>query len=392
MKNEDLTKLARWIVPGWTSIIAFLCFVSCDVIFTPPTTPHLFDDLGALIKLITGVDAVLVGLLVAASGIPIGFLIYQFYFFLRWNSPFSRDGLLALIPGRMKDLERATFELEDKISLDKEWRKQKISHPLFVIDHGFKWRYIEPLFLQACAEFDSKYPGLSIYSRHRYLHEVVHTLGASIGAIYFGFAGYFILKIIKENIPLSPYLLGVFIVCGSFFWLLHYEDLQRYNLFMQKETSQESIEGIPTLQITIGKLGFPFPSSQLLITFAIIHFLANPTLNSKSNEMDLVLKFVATSLFLAAWGVSQRSLQKKYKWGNAIWALSSLCLSIFIRIYSSTVFAWIDWAFFATLLLFLALNLVLFLNRRNANEDMLALENYTLHRYLEKEKNLLPKE
>lgn len=391
MKNDDLTKLARWVVPGWTAITAFLLFVFCDVAFSPPNSPfHLFNDLSELIKSITGVDAILVTLLIAGSGIPIGFIIYQFYFFLRWNSPFSRDGLLALIPGRMKDLERTTFGLDKKLALNSNWRKQKISHPLFRIDHGFKWRYIEPLFLQACAELDSKYPNLSIYSRHRYLHEVVHTLGASIGAIYFGFAGYMALKVLKEGIPLTPYLLGIVVISGSFFWLLHYEDLERYNLFMQKIVLPFPT-GIPTLQITVGKVGFSYPSSQLLITLGLVVFFAHPVLNPTPNEEDLIIKFIVSALFLATWGVSQNNLQRKYKWGNLIWAISSLLLAIFVRL-NATLFIWIDWAFFVTFLLFLVLNLVLFLNRRNANEDMLALENYTLYRYLSKEKSFLPKE
>ena len=50
----------------------------------------------------------LTAILVAASGIPIGFSIYQFYFFLRWNSPFTREGLLSpIIPGRKSDMEHS---------------------------------------------------------------------------------------------------------------------------------------------------------------------------------------------------------------------------------------------------------------------------------------------
>lgn len=393
MKNDDLTKLARWIVPGWTAIITFVLFIFLDVMFSPPgANLHLFNNLGDLISTITGIDAVLLTLLVAGSGIPIGFLIYQFYFFLRWNSPFSRDGLLSLIPGRMRDLDRTILGLNAKITLtNDEWRKQKVTHSLFTIDHGYKWRYIEPLFLQACAEFDTKYEGLSIYSRHRYLHEVVHTLGASIGAVYFGFAGYLALKVNKEHLTLSPYLLGIFIIAGGFFWLLHYEDLSRYNLFMQGNSSNYSLDGVPTLQIVIGKVGFPFPSSQLLVTLGIVSFFAHPVLNVMTDEKDLIIKFTLTSLFLATWGVSQRRLQKKYRVGNTLWALGSLILGILVRLYH-TLFSWIDWAFFMPFLLFLILNLVLFLNRRNANEDMLALENYTLHRYLNKEKSFLSEE
>lgn len=398
MKNEDLTKLARWIIPGWTAILTLLVFIACDVVSTPPNAPHLFKDLGEFVGLISGVDAVLVALLVAASGVPIGFLIYQFYFFVRWNSPFSRDGFFALIPGRIKDLERAVAGLtEQQISLGQQWREDIVNHPLYSIDHGFRWRYLEPLFLQACSEFDSKFSGLSIYSRHRYLHEVVHTLGASIGAAYFGFAGYLILKFVKEPIFPPYYLLTIFLVISVFFLLLHYEDKERFDLVKQRgmiqarQNTQDEKQGkktAPILRVQTKKVGFSYLSSQLLATLSLIHFFANPVLGQVShNEEKLVLKFFVGSLFLGAWGAAQHALPKKYVLGNIIWALGSLVVSLLFYLLSQSVL--VDWGFFSAMSVFLVLNLVLFLNRRNANEDMLALENYTLHRYLSNEQPVL---
>ena len=56
--------------------------------------------------------------------------------------------------------------------------------------------------------------------------------------------------------------------------------------------------------------------------------------------------------------------------------LGSALVGRFFQVY-------IDWPFCGSLFLFLALNLVLFQNRRNAKGDMLALEYQTLRRYIE---------
>jgi hypothetical protein len=391
MKNDDLTKLARWIVPGWMSILAFCAFVAIDVVFTMNGQPHLFTDLNGFLKSIAKINTGMITILIAVAGIPVGFVIYQAYFFLRWNSPFSRDGLIALIPGRLKDLNRSTLDLsKEKLSVNnKTWRKKLLHHPLYEIDHGFKWRYIETLFIQACQEIDSEFGGLSIYSRHRYLHEVVHTLGASIGAIYFGFGAYLLFKVLQEGLPIS-YLIGAYILVGGFFGLIHYEDKWRYELTVGKKTSNSVDSSYPMLHIDLGKLGFAFPSAQFIATFIIIIFFASPKLNPNVNELDTILKTVFVILVLSTWSISQRKLTKSFRLGNGFWGVGSVVIGLIVRFFPS-FFLWVDWPFLASLIIFLIGNLVLFLNRRNANEDMLAIEYYTLRRYLENESPVLSK-
>lgn len=393
MKDNDLAKLTPWVVPGWTAIIAFLLFVSLDIIFSPSDSPsRLYKDISEFMQSISAIDAVLLSVLVAGSGIPIGFLIYQFYFFLRWNSPFSGDGLWFLIPGRKRDLAMTTRGLNSKIALHSSWRRKIIEHPLYENDHGYKWRYVESLFLQACAELDSKHPELSIYSRHRYLHEVVHTLGASIGAVYLGFACYAAFKVLKEGLPLILYLVGTISVWVVFFILLHIEDEARYSLFMEGPGAESPLgaHNLPAHHLPRKEIGFLYPSSQFLVSLGTIIFFADPMFNpAPGTQWDMIIKILFMVLFLAAWSVSQHYLQDKYKIGNIIWAVASIVAGIVVHGHTTTLFHWIDWAFFASLLAFLALNLILFTNRRNANEDMLALENYTLHRYLHKETSYL---
>jgi len=194
MKDDtDLTKLARWIVPGWIALLSFVAFVVLDAVCSPPGSSSTYPSLAAFVSALSGLDPILAAILFAGSGVPLGFLIYQAYFFIRWNSPFSRDGLLPpLITGRMDDLDRAMRSLQESDLTGKEqWRTEWVGHPLFKRDHGFRWRYFELLFAEAAQRIDSAFEGASgVYGRHRYLHEIVHTLGASVAAVYLGFLGY----------------------------------------------------------------------------------------------------------------------------------------------------------------------------------------------------------
>ncbi len=146
----------------------------------------------------------------------------------------------------------------------------------------------------------------------------------------------------------------------------------------------------PTLHIRMGKLGFAFPSAQFIISLVIIVFFASPKLNPNIDETDTILRTIFVILFLSTWSISQRKLSKPFRYGDGIWAVGSTILGIVIRIFPS-YFSWIDWPFLATLITFLIGNLILFLNRRNANEDMLAIEYYTLRRYLENEPAIITK-
>jgi hypothetical protein len=70
----------------------------------------------------------------------------------------------------------------------------------FEKNHKLMWRYFENLFSEASQRIDSVFNGGSIQQRHRYLMNVMHTLGASFVATYVGFIGYFIIKIEQQTI------------------------------------------------------------------------------------------------------------------------------------------------------------------------------------------------
>ena len=388
MKNEDLTKLARWIVPGWVALLSFYAFVMVDTIFSMETQPQLYSSLHALFVDLSGINTVLASIIVVAAGIPLGFVIYQLYFFLRWNSPYSRDGLLALIPGRMQDLQHSLRDLtKEDITLGEEWRKKIVQHPLFGIDHSFQWRYIELLFTEAVQSLDE--PGISVglYSRHRYLHEIVHTLGASIGAIYIGFGGYVFLKYQKEKIVLSTYILIVICLTFALMYLMDRENRWRELVSLQTEfTDEEQVRLKKGSQWPLAilfpdkKISFPYISSFLLVSLAFLHFFANPYIAPQNTFLlDLVIRMVMMAIVSVLWVVATiHSKERSIIIGSIVESGVGLGGALIGRVVQS----YIDWPFLGALLLFLVLNLVFFQNRRNAKGDMLALEYQTLRRFL----------
>ena len=177
MKETDQSRFVRWAIPGWMMFISFFSFVSFDIVLSLESVKNslasLFVRLLSVPYLNSTASAV-AALIVVAAGIPLGFLIYQVYFYIRWNSPFSRDGFFGLfIVGRLNDLDRTLDEInESDIIRNDKWRIDWISHPLYKTDHGWKWRYIENFFIELVQELDSSISGVSLYARYRYLLEI----------------------------------------------------------------------------------------------------------------------------------------------------------------------------------------------------------------------------
>jgi len=395
MRDEsDLTKLARWIVPGWTAILSFSIFIAVDVLFSPPGQSCLLPPVKRFLATTSDIHAALTAIFIAAAGVPLGFSVYQAYFFFRWNSPFSRDGLLPpLISGRMRELGRITRDIQlDEMTFKTGWREEWVRHPLFTRDHSFRWRYIELLFTEAAQMLDSASEGTTVYGRHRYLHEIVHTLGASIAAVYIGFVGFIFARFYGNMSSLPVYLIASVSLVFLLTYFLHRETNAREALEMHDHVSTPiTNDPIPAIELkfrvcrgasrTVG-LSIVFPSSLFVFALALVHLFANPTLNPSPSIVDSLLRLSIAMVAVMAWTKCKKEASKAVKLGNYFSLGLSLALAMATRLVPSYLLSWIDWPFFTVILVFLVSNLVLLHNRRNANDDMLALEYYTLKRYL----------
>ncbi len=139
--DNDLTKLARWIIPGWIALLAFISFVVIDMLMAEPNKSPLFS-LDEFLSSVNGFSVILTAVVLAASGVPLGFTIYQIYFFIRWNSPFSRDGLLPpVVPGRMSELVQILDDItNEELTQNEEWRERLTADPFYKRDHGYRSR------------------------------------------------------------------------------------------------------------------------------------------------------------------------------------------------------------------------------------------------------------
>lgn len=429
MKESDLTKLGRWAIPGWIALLAFALFCILHISFSPDgcrTNPcyDFYIKISKSFDSIVNKDAEwLSALLVVAAGVPLGFVVYQAYFYLRWNSPFSKKGLPGLMSGRQEDLQVILNGVGSLAKFDAgSWRRKWISNFKDKYDKDL-WRYTELLFMEAAQYVDSEYPGASFYQRHRYLHEIVHTIGACIGAVYIGFLGYVLYLGMQASGSPEKYLLFSVIALILFLWTLAIEKepqeskpKARSLILGQLDLSANYIYSLGVLHITLNP-AFNFQISdanQVAWGLLMIAAFATPWIHSWDKrtwkitglrdplvaEIAFVIPLVirlatpeATRLTLGpgvgliilvalAWVVFNpvwKKFEKYYFLSLIGLPLILIGLLEFVPLQSLSD---ADWGFFSAITFFLLANLFLLKNRKNAVDDMLALENYLLKLYL----------
>ncbi|MCB9009938.1 MAG: hypothetical protein H6656_21635 [Ardenticatenaceae bacterium] len=414
MLTNDLTKLTRWIVPGWLAILAFYAFTIIDVgFYVAGNTPPMYASMQEFLTTMTPFNGILEAIFLAAAGVPLGFSIYQVYFFLRWNSLFSRDGLLPpIIPGRMRELDQIQKDITDfELSLGVSWRNKWVSHPFFKADHGFRSRYHELLFLEAVREVDTDGAGsIGFHDRHLYLHEISHTLGASILAVYLGFIGYVLLKLKITGLPVADYLFIISIVVGMFFFLVNFEYNKKADAL--KQASDQGAEELGNSLIPTFHFRLPFmlpvfssepftikwekrevsiisPAAQFVFILMLLHLWVNPSFSVAGKSLDgwtLFFRILLSLILIVSWYNSKKEHSSASKLGDTIVFGSSFLATIILARVNSFI-NWVDWSFFMALVLFLLANMVLFFNRQNSKEQSFDLQHYVLKQYLDKRKN-----
>lgn len=388
--NNDLTKLARWIIPGWVVMLSFALFLLVDFLFSHTWPVKIDSTWQTFLQTLDPISGILVALILAIAGVPLGFIIYQVYFFLRWNSPFARDGLLPpFFPGRMDELKDAWRDIPVS-GLEKggAWRRKYIKSPLFRWQHSYRAWYQESLFFEAVQKLDSTFSGASVYSRHLYLYEIMHTLGASLVALYIAFAGYIFVKFYLNDIPLTDYLFITALMSGIYFFLqnLEYSKINETQKAARKNNIMIDLSRykyIPTfvLKFRNKEILFVSPAVSFIVSLLFIHLWANPTLNANiPSAWDTGLKYGVSLIIIVSF-----LLSKKFNPAAMAGDVLILGTAFILAVALSKVPAlinWIDWPFFVTLYVFLLGNLILFNNRRNAKEESLATQYYTLRRYI----------
>lgn len=389
MNSFDLNKFVRWSIPGWISILSMLIFTTLDIISSPPGSKiMMYPSLTSLLRTIGSEDTLANIFTIAIIGFPLGFLIYQFYFFIRWNSPFSKNGLFSpFIVGREIDLNRTLRKTPDsKIALyQSKWRLDWINNKAFSQDHGFRWQYIESLFTEICQKYDTKYTGFKLYDRYRYLLEIMHILGASLGGVYIGFFGYLIGKMRIEGLPLTLYIVAIAISLVILLLSLDWEDRIKH-IQQGLDEKPENLRNVDAV-ISFGKtISINHPSIFYLVFLGMVIFFVSPAIIA-NQVFDFNLEYIGRILLLVplmiAW--PRWVATKEEKRGVALVLTISVVLSLIIRYFRDPYLSWIDWAFASPLFVFLVMNLVLLKNRQNARDDLISFQYYTLQRFLEED-------
>jgi len=353
---KDETTFIRWGIPGWTVAIAILIFVFSD--YFSANDDRMFVLLNQAFLSTGSWQALLAALLVSGAGIPLGFVIYQIYFYLRWNSPVSKDGFFPpLIVGRLAELKDFMRDLSaDDLSLGIDWRKDLISG---ADDHRSVWYYVTSLLAEAFLSAD---PGGGASDRHKYLLDTLHTLGASHLAFYFGFGTYLLIKWRLGHVELWWSVIALMVVFVT-------------KIFLSTEDRRNK-NALKILNMTV-----KYPAEVFIASLFFLYLTLNPAVNVLLPPGFPII-LCLTVFWLWGWSVRD---SREIIWGLAIVLLiitSAVKLSPIAKGLHS-----LNWPVILSVLIFTSISLAFLKNRQNTRETLVTMEYHYVRRYLASEEN-----
>jgi hypothetical protein len=372
---DEFTRIVRWGIPGWVALLAFSCLAAIDSIVDASDLSLL--DVGVQLVDSLGDSSAAGAVLLVAAAIPLGYLIYQGYYYVRWNSPISGGGFLGpLVTGHLAELERLERRFDPKeLPLSRQlWREVWIDNPLFATDHKYKWWYMEPLLAQVMQENDKGIGDGGTYRRYRYMHEIMHVLGASLGAIYISFVLYTFLAVgtrrlfFVDHAAISSALVLVLL------FLLDWEDRRRRD---REFSPHDPIQGAGSFRHVITAFReHPAELYTFLLGFIVLSGLPSEIMGGATLSDPVVLVSTCTLAFVLA--LPWRPVAG---WKGVV-ALLSIELGMIL--VAPTIRAWLaslDWPYIVAAYFFLLGNLVLIRNRQNVRDHLGALQYYALRTY-----------
>lgn len=353
---SDSSNFLRWGIPGWTLAVGFLVFVLSDAFLSDEQV--LMGLIETSLKSSDFWQVALAGLLVAAAGVPLGFIIYQVYFYLRWNSPVSRDGLLPpLIVGRGAELHKTVRDLDvEMLTLGEPWRRELLPN---LTNHRSSWHYLARLIMDAMLE-----AGESVYKRHSYLMSMLHSLGASYLGLTIGFMLYVAFKWRATEIEFI-WIALVLVFIGFVLGFLYLE-----------EHREESGIGYSRFSVR-------HPAELLLWAGVFLFLTLDPALS------DLISYAAALGLVMAltiGWSIADKEDRLVLLLSTVILAI----VSVIARRHLTANNLLVDWPLVFAMLLFGALTLAFLKNRQNVRDQLVAMEYYYLKPFLERPEDPQP--
>lgn len=181
---NDVKQVLRYSVPGWVFILVFYVFLLVTRVFIPPCLKNnFFNDFFFSLNLTDKVESNSLltagGLLV--SGIPIGFILSQFYYY--FMNLFG-DNMIIMFPDMFKDI---MIDVKHNIELKDPNSNKEISVKYLNKNNSIYFGYIT-YYLRCKFGKDNEN-----IKREQDLSDMSHGLGASYYSIIMAFALYSIL-------------------------------------------------------------------------------------------------------------------------------------------------------------------------------------------------------
>jgi len=193
----------RWTIPGWLFILFLFMFEGPRILFGQPS---------GLWEAVAGDGRLLLG--IAAAGLPIGFLIYQIYFWMYWVVP---------VPGVLgvgQPLNRAEEILKDVLPdldlrnlAEREWEETedtplrpakfgpitvgfvRVKDRSIMMDYRNNWLLVNFLWHRMIVERQAH----SLERVASGLHDIYHSLGTARWAVLLGFGLHTVVTVVSNR-------------------------------------------------------------------------------------------------------------------------------------------------------------------------------------------------
>ena len=341
------------------------------------------------------------GLFVAAAGVPVGFLLYQVYFYIRWNSPIASRGLIPpLIHGRSREIDAVLDILkeygtgESGYYLGLEWRRRAYAETMST--HQSRWNYLTTIIRDSIAgEVDRS----SIEAYNRHLIDLLHGLGASM----IGFILGFFLYLLERGANPGYLVLSIIAIVICIFFVHVERRRQRvvcgYGLespLMVRCLSvvpSYSAEWFVVLLWSFIVLASPL-SRDVLSEFAcaVSSRLQSDNCCLPNHTYGRSLALLGLAVLGFIWCVKQRSVLAR-------WITGGTFLVIVLAAELAVRYPWFehalasidyDWATVHSILVMLAIMIAFITNRDNVNDTLLGFQRFYLRKHLELNHHRVP--
>lgn len=216
---DSARQIVRWALPGWMMLLFWMVFITITATLHESKVSLYWETLSYT-------QALLVPL--GAAAIPMGFIIYQIYYWVYWYVPIpsiARKNFADPVDRGREILSGVRRQVDFKIVFDNplvETESTAFSKPIPWIPFSFKsvktmtlyrknWHLAESAWYLALSDERYKNTAEFLEKRNQFLGDIYHSLGACYNALFIAYL-FYLVSVVRISVHETPSFITVLFV------------------------------------------------------------------------------------------------------------------------------------------------------------------------------------